>query len=160
MGSPSTSSLVTTSSAAALAVPAPADRAPASRPAPSVACDRDSVATACAPDVVLLYAGMAAVGFTSIWTVARANTLVQLRAAPELRGRVMGAWTMALPGANPVTGLAMGALADLAGARAAFACAGLLMLAAVAGSWRGLTGTRGPRQEPAGDGLPRRTIAP
>lgn len=118
-----------------------------------------TVATACAPDVVLLYAGMAAVGFTSIWTVARANTLVQLRAAPGLRGRVMGAWTMALPGANPVTGLAMGALADLAGARTALACAGLLLLAVVTGSWRGLTGTPTP-QDTAGDELPRRTIAP
>ena len=100
-----------------------------------------TAATASAPDVVLLYAGMAAVGFTSIWMVARANTLVQLRAAPELRGRVMGAWTMALPGASPVTGLAVGALADLAGARIAFGCAGLLLLAIAAGSWRGLTGT-------------------
>ncbi|MFC1438675.1 MFS transporter [Streptacidiphilus sp. N1-10] len=100
-----------------------------------------TAATACAPDPVLLYVGMAAVGFTSIWMVARANTLVQLRAAPELRGRVMGAWTMALPGASPVTGLAMGTLADLAGARTAFGCAGLLLLAIVAGTWRGLAGS-------------------
>ena len=99
-----------------------------------------TAATACAPDPALLYAGMASVGFSSIWMIARANTLVQLQAAPELRGRLMGAWTMAMPGASPVTGLAMGALADLAGARAAFACAGLLMLGIVAGSWRGLAG--------------------
>ena len=126
-----------------------------------------TAATACAPDVALLYVGMAAVGFSSIWMIARANTLVQLQAAPELRGRVMGAWTMALPGASPVTGLTMGVLADLAGARAAFASAGLLMLAIVAGSWRGLTRTPpdhtlpdralpdhtlpGPRTEPVTD---------
>jgi hypothetical protein len=50
----------------------------------------------------------------------------------------MGAWTMALPGASPITALAVGALADAAGARAAFASAGLLMLAIVGCSWRTL----------------------
>ncbi|QMU68782.1 MFS transporter [Streptacidiphilus sp. P02-A3a] len=108
-----------------------------------------TAATACAPDPALLCLGMAAVGFTSIWMVARANTFVQLRAAPELRGRVMGAWTMALPGASPVTGLAVGALADAAGARAAFGCTGLLLLAIVVASHRALTATEaGPAPEP------------
>jgi MFS family permease len=97
-----------------------------------------TAATACAPDPALLYLGMAAVGFSSIWMVARANTFVQLQAAPELRGRVMGAWTMALPGAGPITGLAVGALADAAGARVAFACTGLLLLAVATGSRRAL----------------------
>jgi len=99
-----------------------------------------TAATACSPDVAVLYLGTAAVGLCSIWMVARANTLVQLRSRPELRGRVMGAWTMALPGANPITALAVGALADVAGARIAFASAGALMLAIVAGSWRALAG--------------------
>lgn len=96
--------------------------------------------TAYAPDAVALYLGMGMVGLSSIWMVARANTLVQLRARPEMRGRVMGAWTMALPGASPITSLAMGALADAAGARVAFAVAGLLMLGVTAGSWRSLGG--------------------
>lgn len=95
-------------------------------------------ATACAPDAVALYAGMATVGFSSIWMVARANTFVQLRAEPAMRGRVMGAWTMALPGASPITGLTFGALADVAGARVALACAGLIMIAIVAASRRAL----------------------
>lgn len=101
-----------------------------------------TAATACAPDLPLLYLGAAAMGLSSIWMVARANTLVQLRAKPELRGRVMGAWTMALPGASPITSIAVGALADAAGARAAFASAGLLMLVIVAGSWRTLSTAR------------------
>jgi hypothetical protein len=63
---------------------------------------------------------------------------VQLRAAPEMRGRVMGAWVMALPGASPITGLVIGGLADAADARVAFAAAGLLMLAIVAGTRRAL----------------------
>lgn len=95
--------------------------------------------TASASDVVLLYTGMATVGFTSIWMVARTNTFVQLQAAPELRGRVMGAWTMALPGASPITSLAIGGLVTAAGARAGFGCAGVLLLAITATSWRTLT---------------------
>ncbi|WP_063796035.1 MFS transporter [Peterkaempfera griseoplana] len=100
-----------------------------------------TTATAYAPHPALLYLGMAAVGFSSIWMVARANTFVQLQAAPGLRGRVMGAWTMALPGASPITALAVGALAGAAGPRVAFACAGLLLLAIVTGSWRTLAAT-------------------
>jgi MFS family permease len=105
--------------------------------------------TACAPDVVALYLGMGMVGLSSIWMVARANTLVQLRVRPEMRGRVMGAWTMALPGASPITSLAMGGLADAAGARIAFAVAGLLMLGIATGSWHAL-GER-PEQVPAAE---------
>ncbi|MBR7838613.1 MFS transporter [Actinospica durhamensis] len=97
-----------------------------------------TMATAYAPDPVLLYLGMALVGFCSIWMIARANTFVQLRAASEMRGRVMGAWVMALPGASPITGLAIGGLADAAGARIAFAVAGLAMLTIVAASRRAL----------------------
>ncbi|WP_377266922.1 MFS transporter [Peterkaempfera sp. SMS 1(5)a] len=121
-----------------------------------------TAATAYAPDPVLLYLGMAAVGFTSIWMVARANTFVQLQAAPELRGRVMGAWTMALPGASPITSLAIGALAGAAGARVAFACTGLLLLAVAVGSRRGLAATMSsgragdaPQGEPADAPAPR-----
>lgn len=103
-----------------------------------------TVATGFSPALPLLYVGAAAVGFSSIWMVARANTLVQLCARPELRGRVMGAWTMALPGASPITSIAVGVLADAAGARAAFCGAGLLMLSIVAGSWHALAGGGGP----------------
>ncbi len=97
-----------------------------------------TVATAAAPDVAALFAGTGLLGFCSIWMIARANTLVQLAAAPHLRGRVMGAWVMMLPGAVPVTGLGIGVLADLAGPRVAFAAAGLLMFGIAAASWGSL----------------------
>lgn len=83
--------------------------------------------TAYAPDLPLLFLGMAATGMTSIWMIARANTLVQLRSDRAMRGRVMGAWNMALPGMAPITALAAGWLADAAGARVAFAAAGVLI---------------------------------
>lgn len=97
-----------------------------------------TAATACAPDAAALYLGMATVGFSSIWMIARANTFVQLRAAPDMRGRVMGAWTMALPGASPLTGPTIGTLADAAGARIALACTGLAMIGIVSASRRAL----------------------
>ena len=57
-----------------------------------------------APTVWLAFAGLAVVGLLSIWFIAAANTLVQLASGDEMRGRTMGLWTMALPGAQVVTG--------------------------------------------------------
>jgi hypothetical protein len=96
------------------------------------------LATAAAPDAVAAGVGMAAAGFLSIWFIALANTLVQLRTRPRLRGRVMGVWTMALPGMNPVTGIAAGAVAQLVGARAGFGLSGALLAGAALLGWRAL----------------------
>lgn len=93
------------------------------------------VIVATAPDLPILFIGMFATGTASIWMIAAANALVQLRTAPELRGRVMGAWTMALPGSIPLTALAAGAVADLCGPRTAFAAAGLVIAAIAIGCW-------------------------
>ena len=96
-------------------------------------------ATSLTPWAPLAYVTMAATGFCSIWYIALANTLVQLTALPEMRGGVMGLWTMMLPGTGPVTAFGAAGLADLAGPRVAFAAAGgLIALAAISG-WRGLT---------------------
>jgi MFS family permease len=98
--------------------------------------------TAFAPWIGLLYAGMVLAGFFSIWFIALANALVQLRSEPEMRGRVMGAWTMALPGMLPITSLLVGAVATwgggATGAREGFALggAGLILTAGV--GWRSL----------------------
>ena len=68
--------------------------------------------------------------------VAAANTLVQLRAEPELRGRVMGAWTVALPGTIPITALIAGAAADLFGPRIAYAGVGAVIAGVALLCWR------------------------
>ena len=91
---------------------------------------------ALAPDRPVLFVGMAATGLSSIWMIAVANTLVQFRSPPEVRGRVMGAWTVALPGMNPVTGLIAGAVADACGARVAYGGAGVVMSVIGVGLWR------------------------
>jgi MFS family permease len=90
--------------------------------------------TAFAPGIVFGLIGMALSGMTSIWYIAAANTLVQLRAAPEMRGRVMGVWAMALPGATPVTSVLAAVLADWVGVRITYAAVGLaLAVTALAG---------------------------
>ena len=96
------------------------------------------VATALAPDVTLVFAGMAVTGWLSIWFIARANTLAQLCSDPAMRGRVMGIWTMALPGAAPLTAPATGVVAQAAGGRAGFGLAGIALLLSTAAGWRAL----------------------
>jgi MFS family permease len=89
-----------------------------------------------APDLPIAYAAMVVTGTTSIWMIAAANTLVQLRSGPEIRGRVMGAWSMALPGMVPVTSLLAGGLADLTNARVAYTASGVVLAGIGLGFWR------------------------
>jgi predicted MFS family arabinose efflux permease len=95
------------------------------------------VATALTPVVAGAFIGIAIAGFLSIWLVAAANTLVQLRSSPQLRGRIMGIWTMALPGGYPVTALIVALVAGV-NARAGFALAGITMIAITAATWTSL----------------------
>jgi hypothetical protein len=81
--------------------------------------------------------GLALAGFFSIWLIAAANTLVQLRAGPALRGRVMGIWTMALPGSYPVSGLLV-ALVSGASPRAGFSLSGVAMVIVAGATWTAL----------------------
>ncbi len=95
------------------------------------------VVTAYSPVVPGAFAGLALSGFFSIWLIAAANTLVQLRAGPALRGRVMGIWTMALPGSYPVSGLLV-ALVSGASPRAGFSLSGVAMVAVALLTWTAL----------------------
>jgi hypothetical protein len=88
---------------------------------------------------------MAGVGFLSIWMIALANTLVQVRTTPPLRGPVLGLWTMALPGLTPVTAVISGAVTQFVGPRAGYGIAGLLLTAVALASWRALGTDRDPR---------------
>jgi MFS family permease len=103
--------------------------------------------TAAAPNPVTLFAGLAVAGFLSIWFVAVANTVAQMRSAPEMRGRVMGVWNMALPGMNPLTGLASGSVADAFGARSGFGLSGVVFFCTAAMTWRALAESGTPHDE-------------
>jgi len=67
------------------------------------------------PTQYVEYAAMMLTGCTSIWFIARANAFVMLNTESEIRGRVMGAWTMALPGCMPFTSPLVGETAALLG---------------------------------------------
>jgi len=103
------------------------------------------LATASAPYAVLAFAGMAATGCFSIWFIARANTLVQLESDSSMRGRVMGVWTMALPGCEPITSPFVGWVAESAGAREGFGLSGLALILAACSGWSALSGRPGRR---------------
>jgi MFS family permease len=95
------------------------------------------LATASTPVPAGAFVGIAVTGFLSIWLVATGNTLVQLRSSPQLRGRVMGIWSMALPGSSPVTGI-FSALAAQLWPRAGFGLAGVALLIVGAVTWAAL----------------------
>ena len=89
-------------------------------------------------DLVAGLIAIALLGFTSIWFIASANTLVQLRARADMRGRVMGAWTMAIPGMGPFTSIIVGSVADWAGVRVATAVVAAMLLGGAVSGWSAL----------------------
>ncbi len=86
------------------------------------------LATASSRNLTEFYAGLVVTGCVSIWFIARANTLVQLATEPELRGRVMAAWSMALPGFMPVASPFVGWVGNEVGPRECFALSGVLLV--------------------------------
>jgi MFS family permease len=95
--------------------------------------------TALAPAFWLALLGLAVVGCLSIWFIAAANTLVQLATTPGMRGRMMGLWTMALPGTQVVNGPLAGWVTQDAGPREGFSLSGLALAAVALTGWRALT---------------------
>ena len=100
--------------------------------------------TAAAPELWLVMVGLAVTGCLSIWFIAQANTLVQLIAVPSMRGRVMGLWTMALPGTEPATSPFAGYISQTFGARDGFSLSGMALLLTATIGWRALM-DRSPR---------------
>jgi MFS family permease len=96
------------------------------------------LATAFAPTIAWEYSGLAITGSLSIWFIARANALVQFETEPNMRGRVMGVWTMALPGCQPITSPFIGFVGETVGAREGFAVSGVAFIVLAAANWRTL----------------------
>jgi len=94
--------------------------------------------TAAAPELWLVMVGLAVTGCLSIWFIAQANTLVQLIADPSMRGRVMGLWTMALPGTEPATSPFAGYISQTFGARDGFSLSAVALLLTAVIGWRAL----------------------
>jgi len=94
--------------------------------------------TAVSPWAIGGYLALALTGFLSIWLAAVANTLIQLRARPDMRGRTMALWNISVTGALPLTGPLTGLVAQHAGARAGFGLSGAALVFTALLAWRAL----------------------
>jgi MFS family permease len=72
---------------------------------------------AAAPTLTLEMAALVAVGAASITFLSLGTTVLQLEAAPEMRGRVMGLWAVAFIGSTPVGGPIIGFIGEHLGPR-------------------------------------------
>ena len=72
------------------------------------------------------------VGFSSMWFMTASTAIVQLRADPVMRGRVLALQAIVLIGSTPIGGPLLGYVSDLFGARAGLVLGGLAALAAAA----------------------------
>ena len=91
------------------------------------------------PTLELAVAAVVLLGFCSIYFSATGNTTLQLASNPEMRGRVMALWSMAVLGSTTLGGPIIGFIGQHIGARWGLATGGV---AAVAAAAYGLLATR------------------
>lgn len=84
-----------------------------------------------APTLVVVVALLPILGAGQIVSASSANAMVQLDAAPAMRGRVTAIFSLATGGATPFGGILLGAVVEGYGPRRALAVSGLGALAAV-----------------------------
>ena len=72
---------------------------------------------AVAPDLTVELLALALVGAAGVAFMSQTNATLQLRSAPEMRGRVMALWFVAFQGSTPIGGLVVGAVMAGYGAR-------------------------------------------
>ena len=97
-------------------------------------------AMALAPNVAVAIVLGVALGLASITFIVASTAIVQIRAAPEMRGRVLAIQAMLFLGSTPVGGPIVGWVADQFGARYSLALGAAAAL--LAGLW-GLAAVRG-----------------
>lgn len=79
---------------------------------------------AVAPSLPLALLALLVLGVATVAFRATANSLLQLRSEPQMRGRVMALWGVAVMGTTPIGGPLMGWVAETAGPRFALAIGG------------------------------------
>ncbi|HEV2372703.1 MAG TPA: MFS transporter [Streptosporangiaceae bacterium] len=117
------------------------------------------IVSAAMPNLAFELAAMALTGVISIWFISLANAVTQLRTTPAMRGRVMGLWSMALPGSLPVSGPLVGWVAGLWGGREALAAGGAAVLVTTVAGWRALAADTPASSTPPADTTPLSTAA-
>lgn len=86
------------------------------------------IATALMPTLFLTTLGMLVVGFFSINVTSLGNTTLQLESKPEMRGRVMALWGMAMMGSTPIGGPIIGFIGEHVGGRWGIGVGGIVAL--------------------------------
>jgi MFS family permease len=93
------------------------------------------LALAAAPTLALAYPLGVLVGLSSIAFMTSSTAIVQLRADPSMRGRVLALQAMVFLGSTPIGGPILGAICEAYGARAGLATGGVGCLVAAGGGW-------------------------
>lgn len=91
-----------------------------------------------APNLILALIALVALGAIGVSFIALGNSTLQLSAAPEMRGRVMGLWAVAFLGTTPFGAPVMGWVGEQFGPRLALGLGGVALLVAAAYGWRRL----------------------
>ena len=102
-----------------------------------------------APSLAFELVALALVGAASISFMSQANATIQLSAAPEMRGRVMALWFIALQGSTPIGGPIVGLVMSQYGARAGLALGALTCFIVAAGGAMALREVRARRASEA-----------
>ncbi len=101
------------------------------------------------PSLLTAYIAGVFVGGSSIVFMTTSTTMIQLRADPSMRGRVLALQAMVFLGSTPIGGPIVGAVCERFGARAGLALGGIACL--VAGAYGGVAGRRLLRRAVATD---------
>ncbi|MFP5327046.1 MAG: MFS transporter [Acidimicrobiia bacterium] len=92
------------------------------------------------PNLLASYPVAMLVGLASITFMTSSTTLLQLRADPTMRGRVLALQAMVFLGSTPIGGPIVGAVCEAFGARSGLAVGGVACL--VAAGWGAIAGRR------------------
>jgi MFS family permease len=90
---------------------------------------------AAAPSLPVAIVALVPLGAFTVSFAAGINSVLQLRAEPSMRGRVMALYTVVFLGSTPIGGPLVGWLSELAGARFGLVLGGVAALSAAVGGW-------------------------
>jgi MFS family permease len=96
------------------------------------------VLVALAPNLIVSLVLLVALGAMGVSFIALGNSTLQLSAAPEMRGRVMGLWAVAFLGTTPFGAPIMGWIGEHVGPRWALGLGGVAVVLTAIGGWRSL----------------------
>lgn len=102
------------------------------------------------PTIALVYLVMPFVGAASVGVISLSNATLQLNADPQLRGRVMAIFSMALMGSTPIGGPLMGWIGETFSARISLLIGGIAAVLAAVYGWARL-GSHIPADAAVGD---------